>query len=386
MKNSLLTPVRLVVAFSLLAVSASAQFNKDVRLRIGDPAPAIKVETWVRGAPVTQFEKGKVYVLDFWATWCGGCIMAFPHISAIAEKFGDRVSFSSIDTYEAIGDSGKKVDPVEKVKAFLKTEPAQKLTLSVAIDGGSNAMWDAWIKPLRRGGLPTTFVIDQEGRIAWVDVNLDNLEWALDQVLAGRWDRAKAAAIMQARDDIDDRVMELMRSMEGPPGQKPLTPEQRQMNQAIFSACEAFENKFPDRKDAVAFYKLCALLEIDRSKLGGMLEQMAADPLSRYLHMSDSAYLVALTKDLPPSAHAGAAKVLERGLLNPHPQPNTCGKNALTYKRLAAAYDMAGEPAKATAAIENALTLAGAEGAPAEQIAELKQMLEKFRSAAPRHE
>lgn len=39
-------------------------------LKPGDPAPALKIDKWVKGQPVEAFEKGKVYVVEFWATWC----------------------------------------------------------------------------------------------------------------------------------------------------------------------------------------------------------------------------------------------------------------------------------------------------------------------------
>src|SRR5581483_9664469 len=92
----------LVAAILITASVGFAQYNDHPTLKIGDPAPPIHVQTWLRGQPVERFEKGKVYVLDFWATWCGGCIMSFPHISGIAEKYKDRVTFSSIDTKENV--------------------------------------------------------------------------------------------------------------------------------------------------------------------------------------------------------------------------------------------------------------------------------------------
>ncbi len=101
-----------LVLWWMTAGTAIAQYNEHPTLKIRDPAPAIKVQTWFRGQPITQLEKGKVYVLDFWATWCGGCIESFPHISGIAAKYKDRVSFTSIDTKE---DIDGKVHAVEKV-------------------------------------------------------------------------------------------------------------------------------------------------------------------------------------------------------------------------------------------------------------------------------
>src|SRR5262245_23571807 len=215
-ENKDMSPIaRTGIAAALVIVTMPAlgavDYYTTVTLKIGDAAPPMKVQAWVRGQPVTQFEKGKVYVLDFWATWCGGCIVSFPKISAVAEKYKDQVVFTSIDTYEEIGDR-KVADPVAKVTEFLKKDKGQKLKLDVCDYGNTKSMWDAWIKPLRRAGLPTTVVIDQEGKIAWIDVNLDHLSWVLDQVLAKKWDREKAAAVMQQKDAVEDMMFKLFRS------------------------------------------------------------------------------------------------------------------------------------------------------------------------------
>ena len=38
-------------------------------LRVGDPAPSLQVAEWIKGQPVSAFEAGKVYLVEFWATW-----------------------------------------------------------------------------------------------------------------------------------------------------------------------------------------------------------------------------------------------------------------------------------------------------------------------------
>lgn len=51
-----------------------------VTLKAGDPAPPLKIEKWLKSGPIERFEKGKVYVLEFWATWCPPCIASMPHL------------------------------------------------------------------------------------------------------------------------------------------------------------------------------------------------------------------------------------------------------------------------------------------------------------------
>lgn len=37
-------------------------------------------EVWLQGDPVKKWEKDKVYIFEFWATWCGPCLAAMPHM------------------------------------------------------------------------------------------------------------------------------------------------------------------------------------------------------------------------------------------------------------------------------------------------------------------
>src|SRR5262245_7970079 len=60
-------------------------------LTIGSPAPALKVDTWVKGDPVGGIEKGKVYVIEFWGTTCSPCIRCMPHLSDLQRRHKDVV-------------------------------------------------------------------------------------------------------------------------------------------------------------------------------------------------------------------------------------------------------------------------------------------------------
>lgn len=58
-------------------------------LRMESPAPSIKVEDWLIGEPLANFQPGKVYIVEFWATWCGPCLAAMPHLVQLQEQYKD---------------------------------------------------------------------------------------------------------------------------------------------------------------------------------------------------------------------------------------------------------------------------------------------------------
>jgi peroxiredoxin len=99
--------------------------------------------------------RGKVVVVDFWATWCHGCLQEIPWFADFQRKYGDK-GLSVIGV--SLDAEGWKV-----VKPFIK-----KASVPYRIVLGNDSSAQAY----RITSMPDTFLIDQEGRIATTYVGM----------------------------------------------------------------------------------------------------------------------------------------------------------------------------------------------------------------------
>jgi len=173
-------------------------------LKVGDPAPKLQTGKWVQGDPVKDFEKDKVYIVEFWATWCGPCRVSIPHLNEIHAKFKDKgLVVIGQDVWER-----EEAGVVPFVKKM-----GDKMTYRVALDDKSadkeGAMATTWMKAADQNGIPTAFVINKQGRIAWIGHPMELKEKLLEDVIADKFDVKKAAAEFDQEKKNKDQIMEL---------------------------------------------------------------------------------------------------------------------------------------------------------------------------------
>lgn len=183
------TKLQFFLLFCVLAMTTQAQGPiKSPLLNIGDPAPPIRVQSWIKGPPVQRFEKGKVYVVDFWATWCRPCIASMPRLSDLAHQYKDHVTFLAIDIWE--DRNGHKAS-IPKIISFVDSMDS-RMNFQVAMDDG-NFMLHHWIKAFDESGIPTDFVVDAAGRVAWIG-NPEYLDSVLLKIVNNTWEIKRASA------------------------------------------------------------------------------------------------------------------------------------------------------------------------------------------------
>lgn len=165
--------------------------EKKAALAVGDAAPAVKVEKFVKGKGFEKFEDGHVYVVEFWATWCGPCKVSIPHLTEIQHEYKDKkVTVLGVSVWENAGG-------LEKVTSFVEGY-GDKMVYTVAYDGDDGEMAKTWMKAAGRNGIPSAFIVDQRGKIAWIGHPMDNMDKVLGEVVAGTYD-VKAAAEKAAK-------------------------------------------------------------------------------------------------------------------------------------------------------------------------------------------
>jgi thiol-disulfide isomerase/thioredoxin len=144
----------------------------------GSTAPKIEVKTWLKGTPVKDFAADKLYVVEFWATWCGPCLQSIPHVTEMAKKNPD-VTFVGVSIWE-----DEEGDKLPKFVANM----GDKMGYNVGYSGNQDGMAQTWMAAAGQNGIPCAFIIKDQ-KVAWIGHPME-MDEPLSKIKAGTFDSA----------------------------------------------------------------------------------------------------------------------------------------------------------------------------------------------------
>jgi len=200
--HKLLTVVGVVASIVLVSAAGQQPELKAKHLAAGDLTPALRVTKWLQGHEIKEFAAGKIYVVDFWATWCDPCIAVMPQISRLQKEYREKgvsfIGFTALD---------EKDNTLEKVTLFV-SKRGPKLGYSFAYSE-DRATYDTWIASAKRT-IPCSFVIGKDRKIAFVGHPMF-LGEVLPKVVAGTWVKADVESMAK----VEAEVMVIFNSLSG---------------------------------------------------------------------------------------------------------------------------------------------------------------------------
>jgi len=171
---------KMVACHAMMFTAAVLACIPALGLKLGDEAPPVSIQEWVQGGPVEMdTASDTVYVVEFWATWCGPCRKSIPILNALHEQHQDAGL-----VIIGITDEDK-----ETVTGFIEDKA---MKYPIAIDQDSET-WAAYAESAGVDGIPYAFIARQ-GKVLWHGSPLDDLDKIVLDILENRYDLEKALA------------------------------------------------------------------------------------------------------------------------------------------------------------------------------------------------
>jgi thiol-disulfide isomerase/thioredoxin len=352
-----------IIAIALAVMTGMAGTARAEELNVGDPAPPLVVKEFVKGDAVKGLEKGKIYVVEFWATWCGPCRTSIPHLTELQKK-NPNVTFIGVSVWES---NPKAVVPfVEKM--------GDKMDYRVAMDdvgegtrGSEGAMAKTWMTAAAQQGIPAAFIINGDGKVAWVGHPMQ-MEKPLEEIKSGKWNLVAATKQFKKDTASTRRIVATNDKL-----QKATDPKEKlAILELAISDDPKLESMFALRK-----FQMLQKTEGSTDKPLQYGEHLVDKIFSRNANSLNSLARIIISPTTDTKPDDKRIKLALRA--STRADELAKGKNPLIADTLAKAYFEAGDANKAVETQERAVKLAA--GTPMEKDASLKNHLEQYKKA-----
>ncbi len=140
--------------------NGNAETSKDTQNNNYPPAPSAIMQADIKDLDGNTFKledkKGKVVLVDLWATWCPPCVAAMPELIELQDKYKDK-------NFEIIGLDTDEEETPEKIKAFAQTKK-----LNYQLGYADDKMMSEFIKVTRLQAIPQSILINREGQMVGI--------------------------------------------------------------------------------------------------------------------------------------------------------------------------------------------------------------------------
>jgi thiol-disulfide isomerase/thioredoxin len=351
--------------------------DSESHLKIGDPAPILLPMTWIKGEPVTRYDRGRIYVVEFWATWCPPCIDAMPKLTALQSKHRDRITVVGVNVLESAMGQGDE----NSVRTFVsKGRPPMGYTVAMD-DPIKQPVFTGWMISAGLCCLPAAFIVDPKGTIAWVGNTVASPSYSFDEALhdtlAGKPDLIRARALQESARMSSAKVLALKPALDA---------RTRRDFETVVTEVDRVLAQHPEYAPDAFPLKLAAMLHAnEQDGLAYVLSASKSTDLRKALNATDdSGYwgivgrTIADEKDLSSRAYETASEYLD--VATRGPSDTTSPANRIwNWTALAEAQSRLGHRDRAIQAQERAIDLAsGTNDTPPNLLNILKSALSEY--------